>query len=233
MRLGIETLHVATRTQPPVTGSPHADGRALMQLPRPKRNVKAQAKQKVVAPRYFAGAKAFRAWLETNAASESELLVGFHKVDSGRPSMSWSESVDEALCFGWIDGVRKRIDENAYTIRFTPRKRTSIWSAINIAKVEKLQSQGRMTAAGIKAFSHRKEHRSKIYSHEQEATAELLPQELRQFKRNAAAWKFFQATPPWYKKVLLHWVTSAKKAETRVSRLATLVEACASGRRLR
>ncbi len=184
-------------------------------------------------PRFFANANAFRAWLETNAASKTELLVGFHKVGSGKPSMSWPESVDEALCFGWIDGVRKRIDEHAYSIRFTPRKATSIWSAINIAKVEKLQADGRMTEAGAQAFAHRREHKSKVYAYEQESTAELSPEELRQFRRDSKALAFFESTAPSYKRVILHWVASAKKAETRASRFTTLLEACASGQRLR
>ena len=185
------------------------------------------------APKFFANASAFRDWLETNGACAPELLVGFHKVDSGRPSMSWSESVDEALCFGWIDGVRKRIDDVSYSIRFTPRKPASIWSAINIAKFEQLQTQGRMTAAGAKAFSHRKAHRSGVYAHEQKVAAELQPQEVAQFKRAAHAWAFFQATPPGYQKVMLHWIASAKKAETRVSRFDSLLQASASGQRLR
>ena len=185
------------------------------------------------APRFFETALAFRTWLEANAASQTELLVGFHKVGSGNLSMSWHESVDEALCFGWIDGVRKRIDEHSYSIRFTPRKSTSIWSAINIAKMETLQAEGRMTEAGARAFAHRQERKSKVYAYEQESTAELSPTELREFKRNPEARAFFQSTPPSYKRVVLHWVTSAKKAETRVSRLATLLEACASGKRLR
>jgi uncharacterized protein YdeI (YjbR/CyaY-like superfamily) len=184
-------------------------------------------------PKFFANPKSFRRWLETNAATTPELIVGFHKVDSGRPSMTWSESVDEALCFGWIDGVRKRIDDTSYQIRFTPRKPTSIWSAINIAKFRQLQAEGRMTPAGAEAFAHRKDHKSKVYAYEQEATAVLSPEELRAFKREKAAWKFFEATPPGYKKVILHWITTAKKAETRASRFDTVVEACAAGRRLR
>lgn len=184
-------------------------------------------------PIFFETAVAFRAWLELNAASAAELLVGFHKVGSGRPSMSWSESVDEALCFGWIDGVRKRIDDEAYSIRFTPRKPSSIWSAINIAKFEQLQAQGRMTPAGAKAFAHRTEARSVVYAYEQESTAELSADELRAFKRQKAAWTFFENTPPGYRKVILHWVTAAKKAETRASRFAKLLEACAAGQRLR
>jgi uncharacterized protein YdeI (YjbR/CyaY-like superfamily) len=187
----------------------------------------------MTAPTFFANAQAFRAWLEASAATASELLVGFRKVGTGRSSMSWSESVDEALCFGWIDGVRKRIDDHAYSIRFTPRKPTSIWSAINIAKVEQLQAQGRMTPAGAKAFAHRKEAKSVVYSYEQASAAELSAADLRAFKRNKVAWQFFDATSPGYKKVILHWVTGAKQAETRAKRLASLVEACAAGKRLR
>ncbi len=182
---------------------------------------------------FFASAKDFRGWLEHHAGMATELVVGFYKVGSGRPSMVWSESVDEALCFGWIDGVRKRIDDEAYQIRFTPRKPTSIWSAINIAKFERLQASGRMTPAGVKAFSHRKLEKSVVYAYEQESTAQLSTPELRRFKRDKAAWAYFDACPPGYKKVLLHWVTTAKKTETRASRLATLMQACAAGRRLR
>ena len=147
--------------------------------------------------------------------------------------MTWPESVDEALCFGWIDGVRKRIDEYAYQIRFTPRKPTSIWSAINIAKYEKLSSEGRMTEAGTQAFAHRKDERSVVYAYEQDAIAELSPPELKQFQRDKAAWKFFEATPPSYRKVILHWITSARKSETRASRFEKLVDACRNGIRLR
>ena len=187
----------------------------------------------MASPRLFETASAFRAWLQVNASTASELLVGYHKVATGRPSMSWSESVDEALCFGWIDGVRKRIDENTYSIRFTPRKATSIWSAINIAKFERLREQARMTPAGEKAFASRTEAKSVVYAYEQESTAELSTEEVRFFKRQKAAWLFFGATPPSYKKVILHWVTTAKRSETRTSRFAKLVEACAAGQRLR
>lgn len=184
-------------------------------------------------PQFFPTPSAFRTWLAAHAATAPELLVGFHKVGSGRPSMSWSESVDEALFFGWIDGVRRRIDDGAYSIRFTPRRATSIWSAVNIAKFEQLQAEGRMTAAGGEAYAHRQANKSAVYSHEQAHTAELSPQELAAFQSDAAAWAFFEATPPGYKKVMLHWVTSAKKTETRASRLARLRQACAAGERLR
>jgi uncharacterized protein YdeI (YjbR/CyaY-like superfamily) len=187
----------------------------------------------VTAPRFFETASAFRAWLEANADYRVELLVGFHKVDSALPSMSWSESVDEALCFGWIDGVRRGIDENAYSIRFTPRKSVSIWSAINIRKFEQLQAQGRMTPAGVAAFERRKASKSKIYAYEQESTAQLSSQELKTFRREKRAWSYFEDTPPSYKKVILHWITTAKRVDTRASRLATLITACASAQRLR
>jgi len=184
-------------------------------------------------PQFFANASAFRSWLDAHAASRTELLVGFHKVGSGQPSMSWPESVDEALCFGWIDGVRKRIDYHSYSIRFTPRKAGSIWSAINIAKVEKLVAEGRMTDAGMKAFARRTAQKSKVYAYEQASTAELSPEELQEFKRDAGAWHYFESTPPSYRRVILHWIAAAKKTETRASRFSALLLACASRQRLR
>jgi uncharacterized protein YdeI (YjbR/CyaY-like superfamily) len=183
-------------------------------------------------PTFFTDAAAFRRWLEVHVDSASELLVGFHKVDSGRPSMRWSESVDEALCFGWIDGVRRRIDESSYSIRFTPRKANSIWSAVNIAKVEALRAQGRMRPAGEAAFARRSEARSAVYAFEQPAIAELSVEELLAFQRDVVAWTYFESTPPGYRKTVLHWVTTAKKAATRADRLAKLMAACAGQRRL-
>ena len=185
------------------------------------------------APKFFATPSAFRAWLEQHAARETELLVGFWKVDSGTPSMTWPQSVDEALCFGWIDGVRRRIDEVAYSIRFTPRKPGSIWSAINIAKFEQLRAEGRMTAAGARAFAQRTAEKSVVYAYEQAAVAELAAAEVREFRKNQSAWTYFEACPPGYRKTLLHWVTSAKKPETRTARLQTLIQASADARRLR
>lgn len=183
-------------------------------------------------PSFFEDAAAFRAWLAENAASASELLVGFHKVGTGRPCMSWSESVDEALCFGWIDGVRRRIDEDTYSIRFTPRKPSSIWSVVNIAKMDKLRAQGKMTAAGEAAFARRSEAKSGIYSHERTDAAELSEDETARFRRDQAAWAYFETVPPGYRKTVLHWITSAKKAETRAGRLDRLIAACAGGERL-
>lgn len=183
-------------------------------------------------PVFFADAAAFRSWLDTHAASATELLVGFHKVGSGQPSMTWPESVDEALCFGWIDGRRQRIDDTAYSIRFTPRKAGSIWCMVNIAKMDALRAAGRMLPAGERAFALRTEAKSGIYSHEQAQAAELADDELQAFRRDAAAWIYFEKLPPGYRKTILHWITTAKKPETRAARLAKFIGACAAGIRL-
>lgn len=167
---------------------------------------------------FFQTPQDFRNWLEKNHQNEKELLVGFYRVGTKKPSMTWSESVDQALCFGWIDGVRKSIDEESYSIRFTPRKPTSIWSAINIKKVEELTKAGLMTAEGLKAFKLRKEEKSAIYSHEKEL-AMLDPDFEKQFKANKKAWEFFTQQAPSYRKVMLHWIMSAKQEKTRLSRL--------------
>jgi uncharacterized protein YdeI (YjbR/CyaY-like superfamily) len=171
------------------------------------------------APVFFETPEDFRAWLAAHAHEARELLVGFHKVGTGKPCMKWAESVDQALCYGWIDGVRKGVDADTYTIRFTPRKAGSIWSAVNIDKIAKLREQGLMTPAGEAAFALRSEHRSRVYSHERETPAELEPADLARFKRHKAAWAFFEARPPSYRKRMLHVVTSAKKPETRAARL--------------
>jgi uncharacterized protein YdeI (YjbR/CyaY-like superfamily) len=183
-------------------------------------------------PTYFDDAAAFRAWLAAHAHEASELLVGFHKVGSGRPCMSWSDSVDQALCYGWIDGVRKRIDDARYTIRFTPRKPASIWSAVNIHKIARLREQGLMMPTGEAAYALRSEERSRVYAHERDAPAELAPDDLARFQAEPAAWAYFASCPPGYRRVMLHLVTSAKKPETRAARLARLIEACAAGRRM-
>jgi uncharacterized protein YdeI (YjbR/CyaY-like superfamily) len=185
------------------------------------------------APKFFASAHKFRIWLSKYSASEAELVVGFYKVDSGRPSMSWPQSVDEALCYGWIDGVRKRIDDLSYQVRFTPRKHTSIWSAVNIAKFELLSSQGKMTAAGAAAYAHKTDRKSAVYAYEQAETAQLSSVEIKAFKKSAAAWRFMQNTPPGYQKVVLHWIVTAKKTETRIARFDKLLAACEKGERLR
>lgn len=185
-----------------------------------------------VQPTFFATPAAFGAWLAQNAATASELVVGFYKRGSGHASMTWPESVDEALCVGWIDGVRTRIDDEAYKIRFTPRKPTSTWSAINIERVRVLTLEGRMTDAGLQAFAHRRETKSKIYSYEQADTAVLAPQEEALFRKHKAAWKFFEAQPPGYRHQMLWRIVSAKRKATREARLAKLMEASQNGQRM-
>jgi uncharacterized protein YdeI (YjbR/CyaY-like superfamily) len=167
---------------------------------------------------FFETQEEFRNWLEKNYKTEKELLVGFYKVGTKKPSITWSQSVDHALCFGWIDGVRRSIDDESYSIRFTPRKPTSIWSAINISKVGELTKAGLMKPEGLQAFELRKEEKSAIYSHEKEL-ATLDPEFEKQFKANKKAWEFFNNQAPSYKKVMLHWIMSAKQEKTRVSRL--------------
>jgi len=185
----------------------------------------------MTSPRFFKKPEDFRAWLEKNHATTTELLVGFYKRASGRPSMTWPESVDEALSFGWIDGVRKSIDETSYTIRFTPRKPRSIWSDVNIAKVKSLIEQGRMSPAGLAAWALRDEARSGIYSFERKAAALDTAAE-QQFRQNRKAWAFFQAQPPGYRRVAAHYVSSAKRDDTRARRLAALIECSAKGERI-
>lgn len=183
-------------------------------------------------PVFFASAAEFRAWLEANAAHADELLVGYWKVGTGRPSMTWSESVDEALCVGWIDGVRRRIDDLAYAIRFTPRRRGSIWSAVNLAKAEALIAAGRMRAAGRAAYDARDPAKCEVYAFERAEAPALTAAETRAFRAAKAAWAFFGRCPPGYRTVVLHWVTTAKKPETRARRLAQLIDACARQERL-
>ncbi|HKW43478.1 MAG TPA: YdeI/OmpD-associated family protein [Thermoplasmata archaeon] len=175
-------------------------------------------------PTYFANPAEFRDWLETNHDRAKELLVGFYKKSSGRPSITWPESVDEALCFGWIDGKRKGIDDVRYTIRFSPRTSGSIWSAINIARVKELERLGRMRPAGLSAFQERDEEKSRIYSYEQRHTAKLDDAQERLFRANKAAWEFFLSRPPGYQQTATYWVVSAKKDETRMRRLARLID---------
>jgi uncharacterized protein YdeI (YjbR/CyaY-like superfamily) len=175
-----------------------------------------------MAAKFFPTQAEFRKWLEKNHQKETELLVGFYKVASGKPSMTWSQSVDQALCFGWIDGVRKSIDDESYSIRFTPRKSSSNWSAINIKKIEVLTKAGLITPAGQKAFDLRQESKSKIYSYEKEPLLLNAAYE-KQFKKNKAAWEFFSKQAPSYKKVMIHWIMAAKKEETREARLAKAI----------
>src|SRR6267378_2740830 len=182
-------------------------------------------------PKFFKTPSAFRKWLAANHGKSKELWVGFHKKGSGKPSITWPESVDEALCVGWIDGIRKNIDEDSYTIRFSPRKPASIWSAVNIRNAQRLIDERRMQPAGLKAFAARKEYRSGIYSYEQRSP-ELEEKYARKLKRHGAAWKFFQAQPPSYRKMINWWIVSAKQEETRLKRLNKLIEVSAKGRRL-
>lgn len=182
-------------------------------------------------PRFFETPERFREWLEKNHDKEDVLLVGFYKRESGRPSMTWSESVDAALAFGWIDGVRKRVDDIRYTIRFTRRRPRSIWSAINIAKAKELIERGRMHPAGMKAFEKRDEKRSAIYSYERAMPA-FAPADEKRFRANKDAWKYFSEQPPGYRKLATYWVVSAKKDETRARRLDKLIDISAQKKRL-
>jgi uncharacterized protein YdeI (YjbR/CyaY-like superfamily) len=182
-------------------------------------------------PVFFNDQNEFRSWLEKNHQAEKELWVGYHKVGTGRPSMTWSQSVDQALCFGWIDGIRKSVDSESYCIRFTPRKTTSIWSAVNIAKVEELTLAGLMQPAGIEAFRHRKENKSGIYSFENEVKD--LPEVYASiFREHKPAWEFYSATPPSYRRTVTHWVLSAKQEATRLNRLEKLIAGSEKGIRI-
>ncbi len=180
---------------------------------------------------YFTSPEGFRAWLEANHATATELLVGFRKKDSGLPSMTWPESVDEALCYGWIDGIRRSVDASSYSIRFSPRKARSVWSNVNIARVAVLSAEGRMTAAGLRAYEARVENRSGIYSYEQRGEAVKSPL-MAKIKSNKKACAFWEAQPPSYRKAMSWWVVSAKTDATREKRLATLIAECAAGRRI-
>jgi len=184
-------------------------------------------------PTFFATGAELRAWLEDNHATATELLVGFYKRGSRRPSITWPELVDEELCFGWIDGVRKGIDEVSYANRITPRKPRSTWSAINIARAKELIRLGRMRPAGRKAFERRTDERSAIYSYEQRTKARFSPEADRSFRANKKAWAFFQAQAPSYRRAATWWVISAKRAETRKKRLATLIRDSQDGRSIR
>jgi uncharacterized protein YdeI (YjbR/CyaY-like superfamily) len=181
-------------------------------------------------PTFFATPAKFRAWLEQNHDKCQELIVGFYKRDSGKPSITWPESVDAALCYGWIDDVRKSIDGDSYTIRFTPRQPASTWSGINIKRVAELKKLGLMKPAGLAAFERRSEKKSQIYSYEQRERAAFDPASEKKFKANKRAWQFFQAQPPWYRRTSTYWVMTAKKEETRQKRLATLIRDSAQGR---
>jgi uncharacterized protein YdeI (YjbR/CyaY-like superfamily) len=183
-------------------------------------------------PRFFKTPAAFRAWLEKNHDRQTELWVGYYRKSSGRASITWQESVDEALCFGWIDGVRKRVDEVSYTNRFTPRKKRSNWSEINLRRVQDLIAEGRMTPAGLQVYESRDAERPAKYSFEQRNAPAFDPDLEARFRRNRKAWEFFQAQPPGYRRLATFWVVSAKREETRLRRLATLIADSAARRRL-
>lgn len=181
---------------------------------------------------FFSSPRELRAWLKKHHASETELWIGLYKKGSGKRTLSWSEIVDEALCFGWIDGKVQRIDEQRYRQRLTPRKRNSNWSAINIAKVAELREQGRMTPAGEAAFAARREDESAVYSYERRHEAAFDAEQEAAFRRNKAAWKWFGEQSPSYRTMATFWVVSAKRPDTRARRLATLIECSAEGRRV-
>jgi len=182
-------------------------------------------------PKFFAEQIDFRRWLETNYDKETELLVGFYKVGSGKPSMNWSQSVDEALCFGWIDGVRRSIDADSYSIRFTPRKAKSVWSAVNIKKVAELSEKGLMQPAGLEAFAKREESKSRIYAYEN-APAKLSADFEKKFIANKKAWEFFSTQAPSYQKRAIHWVMTAKQAATQYNRFEKLIGESENGRKI-
>lgn len=181
---------------------------------------------------FFATPAAWRGWLEKNHDKAKELWVGFYKRDSGKPSITWPESVDEALCFGWIDGVRKSIDETRYKIRFTPRKPTSTWSSVNIKRVAELTELGRMRPAGLAAFEQSSEKKSGIYAYEQRKEIVLDPAYEKKLRANKKAWAFFTSSAPSYRHICVFWIMTAKQEQTRLRRLRRLIEDSAAGRKV-
>jgi uncharacterized protein YdeI (YjbR/CyaY-like superfamily) len=182
--------------------------------------------------RFFATPADFRKWLKAHHESDRELWVGFYRKATGRPSITWPESVDEALCVGWIDGLRKTIDAESYKIRFTPRKPTSNWSAVNIGRVKELTKLGRMRPAGLDAFQRRTEEKPGIYAYENRKSAVLGAADEKQFRSRRKAWDFFQKLPVAYRQTLIWWIVTAKKEETRKERLEKLIAASEAGRKL-
>lgn len=182
-------------------------------------------------PKFFSNQQQFRDWLERNHDSASELFVGFHKKDSGKKSITYPEALEEALCFGWIDGVRKGINETSYTTRFTPRKPRSIWSLINVGHVERLIKAGRMHASGLEAYAKRDPKRTGIYAFENRPKV-LAPEYEKALRRNQKAWEFFEKLPPSHKRTIIFWIMSAKKEETQLKRLKQLIDSSEKGLRL-
>jgi uncharacterized protein YdeI (YjbR/CyaY-like superfamily) len=183
-------------------------------------------------PVFFATPGEFRTWLARHHESERELWVGFYKKGTGRPSITWPEAVDEALCFGWIDGIRKSIDAESYTNRFTPRKPTSNWSEVNTRRMQELIAAGRVKPAGLRAFEARTSEKSGVYSFEQRQNPAFAPGALQSFKAHADAWRFFQAQPPGYRRLVTWWVVSAKQEATRARRLKILIDHSADRQRI-
>jgi uncharacterized protein YdeI (YjbR/CyaY-like superfamily) len=184
-----------------------------------------------MSPRFFPTPAHLRRWFDKHHESVDQLWIGFYRKGSGKPSITWPESVDEALCVGWIDGIRKSVSDDSYMIRFTPRRPRSVWSAVNIGRATALQAEGRMRPAGLKAFEARTENRSGIYSYEQRP-ARLSEPYAGMMKKNRAAAAFFDAQPPSYRKLTIWWVISAKKDETRLARINRLIDASARKQRL-
>ena len=182
-------------------------------------------------PRFFKSPSELRKWLEKHYATAGELLVGFHRKSTGKPTLTWPESVAEALCFGWIDGIRRKLDDERYTIRFTPRRPGSAWSAINIKMMAALEAGGRMTPAGRAVFDARKNKQSAGYSYGRREAAFDAPR-LKTFQKHKAAWAFFEAQPPGYRRLLAYWVMSAKQEDTRDRRLAKLIASSAAKKRI-
>jgi uncharacterized protein YdeI (YjbR/CyaY-like superfamily) len=181
-------------------------------------------------PTFFPTEVDFRSWLEANHETAPELLVGFWKKDSGKPSIDWPKARDQALCFGWIDGHRKSLGEDAYTIRFTPRRKGSIWSKVNVERFDALKAAGLMTPAGERAYEENK-HKTGVYSYEK-PLASLTAEEEQLFRKNKAAWADWEKRPPGYRKTVLGWITGAKRSETRAKRLTAVIAVSAEGRRL-
>ena len=182
-------------------------------------------------PKFFSTPAEFREWLEQNHDTAGELLIGFHKKSSGKKSITYPEALDEALCFGWIDGVRKKLNETSYVQRFTPRKPRSIWSNINVNHVERLKKEKRMHASGLAAYEKRDPKRTGIYSFENEPV-KLDPVYEKRFRANKKAWDFFQKQPAYYKRLLIFRIMSAKKEETRIRRLDQTIDVSAKGQRM-
>jgi uncharacterized protein YdeI (YjbR/CyaY-like superfamily) len=182
-------------------------------------------------PRYFKSQSEFRKWLETNHATETELMLGFYKKGSGKASITYPEALDEALCFGWIDGVRRRLTDDAYVQRFSPRKAKSIWSNVNVRHVERLKKLGRMAPAGLKAYELKDPKKTGVYSFENRPR-ELSPAYEKQFRSNKKAWEFFQKQPPGFKRLMIFRVMEGKQEETRQRRLEQLIESSGKGERL-